>query len=548
MNEQQAACRPERLRLLLEGELPPEVESQVTEHLVECPACRAELESLAGGRDWWTELRDSLHEAGTPNKMPIGSAPNGTGTGPGFDASMESGIDTGSFEADFAVEFLDPCERPDAIGRINDIEILEVIGRGGMGIVLKGFQRELGRYVAVKVMSPHLAVSGSARQRFAREARAAAAIVHPQVMPIHSVHASSRLPYLVMPYVDCESLQQRIDRSGPLELKEILRIGLQVAAGLAAAHAQGLVHRDVKPANILLERGVDRVMLTDFGLARTVDDASLTRTGVIAGTPQFMSPEQARGDPVDTRSDLFSLGSVLYTMATGHPPFRAETALGVLRRITDTEPRTIREINPDLPPWLDAVVHRLHAKEPDQRYESAAEVARLLESCLSHVQQPTTFPLPESLAQEVEPMTGVRRGFFQASRHWTVRRRVIARAAVALLVLLAIVAVVAFRFRPGSHRATVDADHRPTGGQPSPKHPSPTTTLRDERPSTPTDARSPSLDWNDGADELLERLDVDSRRLQQRAERFWDGSQSFSTTPAGRDAVDTHSSLQESTP
>jgi len=197
--------------------------------------------------------------------------------------------------------------------------------------------RRIRFYVAVKLMAPHLAASGSARRRFTREARAAAAIVHPHVMPIHSVNSSGRLPYLVMPCVACESLQQRINREGPLELKEILRISSRIAAGLAAAHAQGLVHRDVKPANILLEKGVDRVMLTDFGLARAVDDASLTKTGVIAGTPQYMSPEQARGEAIDHRSDLFSLGSVMYAMCTGRPPFRAETSYGILRRITDLE-------------------------------------------------------------------------------------------------------------------------------------------------------------------------------------------------------------------
>src|SRR6185436_3555239 len=125
-------------------------------------------------------------------------------------------------------------------------------------------------------------------------------------------------------------------------------IGSQIAAGLAAAHAQGLVHRDIKPANVLLEKGVDRVRLTDFGLARAADDGSLTRTGVVAGTPQYMSPEQAQGDPLDSRSDLFSVGSVLYTMAAGRPPFRAETTLGVLRRISDTQPRSLREVNAEV--------------------------------------------------------------------------------------------------------------------------------------------------------------------------------------------------------
>jgi dipeptidyl aminopeptidase/acylaminoacyl peptidase len=153
----------------------------------------------------------------------------------------------------------------------------------------------------------------------------------------------------------------------------------------------------VKPANILLADGVERVKLTDFGLARAADDASLTKTGILAGTPQYMSPEQARGESVDQRSDLFSLGSVLYAMCTGRAPFRAETSYGVLRRITDEEPRPIRQLNPDIPDWLCRIIARLMSKQPADRFESAREVAELLEECLAHVQQPTAVPLPASL-------------------------------------------------------------------------------------------------------------------------------------------------------
>jgi WD40 repeat protein len=188
---------------------------------------------------------------------------------------------------------------------------------------------------------------------------------------------------------------------------------MQTASGLAAAHAQGLVHRDVKPANILLADGIERVKLTDFGLARAADDASLTRTGIIAGTPQYMSPEQARGEFVDQRSDLFSLGSVLYAMCTGRVPFRAETSYGVLRRITDDEPQSILELNPKIPAWLCDIVSQLMSKDPDGRLGSAREVAELLERCLAHVQQPTVVPLPEHAVslrkKNSKPMTMSRR-------------------------------------------------------------------------------------------------------------------------------------------
>jgi serine/threonine protein kinase len=227
--------------------------------------------------------------------------------------------------------------------------------------------------------------------------------VHEHVVAIHNVESDGAAPFLVMQFVAGESLQARLDRQGSLALCEVLRIGRQTAAGLAAAHAQGLVHRDVKPSNILLEHGVDRALLTDFGLARAADDASLTHTGHLPGTPHYMSPEQARGEPIDARSDLFSLGSVLYAMATGRPPFRAETSLAVLRRITDERPRPVGEVNAELPAWFERLVARLHAKSPAERFSSADEVAELLEQCLAHVRQPAAAPLPETLASAPAP-------------------------------------------------------------------------------------------------------------------------------------------------
>ena len=169
---------------------------------------------------------------------------------------------------------------------------------------------------------------------------------------------------------------------------------MQAAAGLAAAHEQGLVHRDVKPANILLEKGVERAVLTDFGLARAADDVSMTRWGIIAGTPQYMSPEQARGEPLDGRSDLFSLGCVLYEMATGVSPFRADSTMATLRRLIDDPPPAMASLNPELPPWFIGIVERLLEKDPSRRFGSAKEVSELLEGCLAHLQQPASVPLP----------------------------------------------------------------------------------------------------------------------------------------------------------
>jgi hypothetical protein len=264
-----------------------------------------------------------------------------------------------------------------------------------MGVVLKAFDPALKRLVAIKVLSPALAGSATARRRFTREAQAAAAVCHDHIVTVHGVHEVDGLPYLVMQYVAGESLQERLDRTGPLAVEEAVCIGLQAASGLAAAHAQGLIHRDIKPANLLLENGLARVKVTDFGLARTAEDVGLTQAGVVAGTPEYMAPEQARGEQVDHRADLFSLGSVLYACCTGVPPFRAPTALSVLRRVSDEAPAPVRLLNPDVPAWLEAVIARLMAKDPAERFQSAAEVAALLEGCLAHLRQPATVPAPE---------------------------------------------------------------------------------------------------------------------------------------------------------
>src|SRR5262249_33334871 len=227
---------------------------------------------------------------------------------------------------------------------------------------------------------------------------------------------------------------ERIDRDGPLDPKDLTRIALQTAEGLAAAHAQGLVHRDVKPANILLENGVGRARLTDFGLARAVDDAGCTQQGTIAGTPEYMAPEQARGQVVDHRADLYSLGCVIYAACTGRPPFRAATSLGVIHLATTSTPPPIRAINPDVPAELEVVVMTLLAKDPADRFRPAGEVVEELRRVLVRMLRPDLAP-PERPAH--------RRGW----------------AAVAALVLvagLAAAAVFTFRTREGTLVVEVD--------------------------------------------------------------------------------------------
>ena len=319
--------------------------------------------------------------------------------------------------------FLAPSQEAGSLGRLDHFEVLEVVGRGGFGIVLKARDTRLQRIDAIKVLAPQLAASGTARRRFAREARAAAAVRDEHVVAIHGVHEKGPVPYLVMEFIAGITVDERLKQGGPLEVKEVLRIGMQAALALAAAHAQGLIHRDVKPGNILLESGLDRVKITDFGLARAADDASITQSGVIAGTPLYMSPEQARGEPVDHRSDLFSLGSVLYTLCTGHPAFRAPSTMAVLKRVCHEVPKPIRESNPEVPKWLCAVVGKLLAKKPEDRFQSAAEVADLLGQFLAHLQQPDTVAPPP-------PVAGV--GAWTPGRR---RKRTLVVAAAALVVV-----------------------------------------------------------------------------------------------------------------
>jgi uncharacterized protein (TIGR03067 family) len=299
-----------------------------------------------------------------------------------------------SGQADDPLDFLSPPRRPDSLGRIGHYEVLQVIGQGGFGTVFRAFDEKLHRVVAIKVLSPAFAVNAAARKRFTREARAAAAVKNEHVVGIYEVQEDAQPPYLVMECIDGISLQDKLDKHGTLGVTEILRIGMQTAEGLAAAHKQGLVHRDIKPANILLDNGVERVKITDFGLARAVDDASVTQSGTVAGTPMYMSPEQAEGLVVDHRSDLFSLGTVLYAMCTGHPPFRASGTHAVLKRVIEDTPRPIREINGEIPEWLCAIVTRLHAKKPEDRLQTATEVAELLRQYLAHLQQATAVPMP----------------------------------------------------------------------------------------------------------------------------------------------------------
>ena len=384
------------LRELLEGNVADSDQAGVVSHLDQCPSCQQSLEALAKGDSSFavTVLEQSEYKTPDANSAywPALQAAEQTVTVAAHAASKSS--------PEISLDFLDPSEDGSHLGSLSHFNIVRVVGRGGMGVVLHATDTYLERDVAVKVLDPEVAKDELARTRFCREARAAASISHENVVAVHQVeHEEGKdLPFLVMELISGESLEKKLQREGRLSLKDIVSIGMQTAAGLAAAHEKGLIHRDIKPGNILLEKSGQRVKLTDFGLARAAEDVRLTRSGLVAGTPLYMSPEQASGEELDARSDLFSLGVVLYELAAGEPPFSGKTPLAVLKRLTQEQPQPLRERNPDVPEWFVHIVDRLLAKNPKDRFQSAREVADTLEHFWAKLKSSETLVCPKKKA------------------------------------------------------------------------------------------------------------------------------------------------------
>ncbi|MBX3400960.1 MAG: serine/threonine protein kinase [Gemmataceae bacterium] len=270
---------------------------------------------------------------------------------------------------------------PLSLGRIGDYEIQDKLGEGGMGAVYRGYDTQLHRNVAIKLLLPEYSANREARERFLREARSAAAISHDNVVTIFHVGDHRGSAYLVMPLLKGMSLEAYFARKGLPTIPQSIRFAREIAAGLAAAHRQGLIHRDVKPGNVWLEAPNGRVKILDFGIAKPIGaerKTALTEAGVVMGTPAFMSPEQARGHAVDSRSDLFSLGAILYRLLAGTPPFVRPTVMETLTALVSEEPAPLRQRNPDVPPPLADLVHRLLARDPAARPDSAEVVIREL--------------------------------------------------------------------------------------------------------------------------------------------------------------------------
>lgn len=307
-------------------------------------------------------------------------------------------------------DFLAPPQAPDELGRLADYRVLKILGAGGMGTVFLAEDVALKRRIALKTMKPALAASESNRKRFLREAQTAAALEHDNIVPIYRVGEDRNTVFIAMPFLKGESLDDRMAREPPLSLPEVVRIGREMAQGLAAAHAKGLVHRDIKPANVWLETYEAltptlppatshqtpnttyqfRVKILDFGLARDLsgEGTKLTQSGAILGTPAYMAPEQTQGKPVDHRGDLFSLGVVLYRLATGAPPFHGSDTISTLMSVAMEFPPTPREKSSRVPARLSDFIMKLLEKEPQDRPQSAREVVETLAALEAELSQP----------------------------------------------------------------------------------------------------------------------------------------------------------------
>ena len=375
------------------------VKDEVAGKKVKCPGCGQviaapeRVPSLTAG----ASLSGRPETPTLPPDAPSNPSTQGTIPPPGLsDATDTSHPHADQHDAGLT-DFLAPPQADGELGRLGGFRILKVLGHGGMGVVFQGEDPKLGRKVAIKAMLPHLADSKTSQQRFLREARTAAALEHDHIVAILQVAEDRGAPFIVMPFLKGEPLDARLQREPILPLAEVLRIGREMALGLGAAHAAGLVHRDIKPANVWLEGDKGRVKILDFGLARaSVGDSGLTQQGAIIGTPAYMAPEQASGEAVDGRCDLFSLGCVLYRMCTGQAAFKGKDTVSTLMAVAMENPPPPASLNFELPTELSDLVMQLLAKKPEERTQTAQAVVDSLRQIEGETTQVLAAPGAES--------------------------------------------------------------------------------------------------------------------------------------------------------
>src|SRR5215470_2619156 len=309
---------------------------------------------------------------------------------------------------------------------ISHFRIVEKLGAGGMGVVYKAVDTRLDRPVALKFLPDNMAHDAQALERFRREAQAASALNHPGICTIYDIGEQDHRPFIAMEFIEGETLRQHI-HGQPLALEEILRLGIQIADALDAAHTRGIIHRDIKTANVFVTtRGQAKIL--DFGLAKLVpkgiaptggDEAdAVSIVGVISGTPSYMSPEQVRGDALDARTDIFSLGLLLFEMATGRQAFGGSAAGMIIEAVLTRSPAPARNINPLIPPALEEIINKALQKDRDQRYQNAADLRMALQQLdrgpdsgwRVAVQNTGSVPAPTApTARDLTPATGTLR-------------------------------------------------------------------------------------------------------------------------------------------
>lgn len=500
------------LRQMLDGEISDQRLEELGVHLDQCAACTRLLQEIPDGNVCNVIRRCELFDG---NDVLVQQAILKAqsifirrGDGAEHDTTRNSLDETLSAEQPTqSFSFLAPPELPDEIGRLGKYRILGVLGQGGMGLVFRAHDPTLAREVALKVLWMARPLSTAIKQRFAREAKALASIDHENVVPVHSVEEDRGVPFLTMKLLSGQPLSDLLAQRVKLSPAEVVRIARQVTAALFAAHARGVIHRDIKPSNIWIEES-GKVRLIDFGLALT-NDLELTGTGDVLGTPKYMSPEQANGQPVSEQSDLFSLGSVLYHCLGGGAPFEADSVVAMLRKIADGNYRDLSDVDSKLDRQLTGIVRRLLKVDRAERFATANELDLELASIESKRRQAALQS--EAPQSEVALPSSSRSG----GNRWS--WRLVALAALLPLGFIAVAAVViSLKFRDGS-RVVLTIDGSPE--------------------STNIDVRDDSFSIADPNDGKPIQVSVDHDRHQLRFEK--EGFASVGTeydlsTPDGR--------------
>jgi serine/threonine protein kinase len=410
-------CPPaSRLRDLALGFIRENEIPDLEQHILACDACVAAMANLTDS-DGLADAMRQVASARVPHDKEVHCAieracrlraeVHEAGSGDTAESIDETNVPQPTAPPDLArliAQVLSPPKAANELGWLGPYRVLQLLGYGGMGLLFLAEDGQLRRRVALKVMQPRLAAAADARSRFLREARAAAALKHDNIVTVYHVGEDRGIFWLAMELLEGEPLDRRLKQQGPLPLLEAVQIGRQVAEALAAAHAHGVIHRDIKPGNIWLEAPRQRAKVLDFGLARAVhDEAELTQSGDIVGTPAYMSPEQARGDAVDHRSDLFSLGCLLYCMLVGKTPFGGKSTMSTLSALATETAAPVGDHVPNVPAALNELISTLLLKEPADRPQTAAEVARALTDIEAALIPGTLPPAPPICNSSVPP-------------------------------------------------------------------------------------------------------------------------------------------------